>query len=161
MATPMVSGVAALVYSQHPTATPAEVRDAILQGADKLAVLAPRLVSGGRLNAYGALTAETFAPKASLAPVSDVTTTEVASINVTVPYHDDDLVDVSSLSNANISVRRAGFSNEAANVTLVSTSPTVNAANVDAVYRITPTSGKFGAADAGTYNVIVQANQIA
>jgi len=55
MATPHVSGVAALAWSLKPNATVAEVRNAILQGADRLASLSGRVATGGRLNAYNTL----------------------------------------------------------------------------------------------------------
>ncbi len=55
MATPHVSGVAALAWSLKPNATVAEVRNAILQGADRLSSLSGRVATGGRLNAYNTL----------------------------------------------------------------------------------------------------------
>jgi hypothetical protein len=56
MATPHVTGVAALAWSLAPTATYAQVRDAIFAGVDPLPVLAGKCVTGGRVNAFGALT---------------------------------------------------------------------------------------------------------
>ncbi len=56
MATPHVAGVAALAWSLAPNATLAEVRNAILQGVDRLASLNGRVATGGRLNAYNTLT---------------------------------------------------------------------------------------------------------
>jgi len=55
MATPHVAGVAALAWSVAPNATVAEVRNAILQGADRLASLQGKMVTGGRLNAASTL----------------------------------------------------------------------------------------------------------
>ncbi len=55
MATPYVSGVAALCWSLDPNASVAEVRSAILGGVDHLASLAGRVASGGRLDAYNTL----------------------------------------------------------------------------------------------------------
>lgn len=57
MATPHVAGVAGLLFSMKPTATVTEVREAILAGVDPLPSLAGRTVTGGRLNAWGALEA--------------------------------------------------------------------------------------------------------
>jgi hypothetical protein len=57
MAAPAVSGVAALAWSLKPTAIYQQVKDAILQGADKVAGLAGKVLTGGRLNARGALNA--------------------------------------------------------------------------------------------------------
>ncbi len=55
MATPFVSGVAALAWAADPNATVAEVRNAILNGADKVAALTGKVASGGVLDAYHTL----------------------------------------------------------------------------------------------------------
>jgi hypothetical protein len=55
MATPQVAGVAALAWSVAPNASMADVRNAILQGADRIATLSGKVVTGGRLNAYNTL----------------------------------------------------------------------------------------------------------
>jgi hypothetical protein len=62
MATPMVSGVAALVASAFPQATPDEIRTRLLGGVDPIAGLAGKVVTGGRLNALKALENDTLAP---------------------------------------------------------------------------------------------------
>ena len=55
MATPFVSGVAALAWSIDPNASVADVRNAILRGADPLPGLSGKVASGGRLDAYNTL----------------------------------------------------------------------------------------------------------
>jgi subtilisin family serine protease len=55
MAAPMVSGAAALLFSDSPTATPSQIKDVLLDSVDHLADLSGTTVSGGRLNIYGAL----------------------------------------------------------------------------------------------------------
>jgi subtilisin family serine protease len=55
MATPFVSGVAALAWAADPNATVAEVRNAILDGVTKVAALNGKVASGGVLNAYNTL----------------------------------------------------------------------------------------------------------
>lgn len=55
MATPYVSGVAALLFAKDPTTTPAIVRNTILSNVDPVAALTTRTLSGGRLNADKAL----------------------------------------------------------------------------------------------------------
>jgi subtilisin family serine protease len=55
MATPFVSGVAALAWAYNPNATVADVRNALLQGVDKVSSLSGKVASGGRLNAYNTL----------------------------------------------------------------------------------------------------------
>jgi subtilisin family serine protease len=50
MATPHVSGAAALAWARVPSASPVEVKDALLQGVDPQPGLAGVVASGGRLN---------------------------------------------------------------------------------------------------------------
>lgn len=54
-ATPHVVGVATLAWSRAPTASAAEIKQALLDGVDPLPGLAGKSVSGGRLNALGTL----------------------------------------------------------------------------------------------------------
>lgn len=55
MAAPHVAGVAALVWSMYPSLSASEVKDGILTAVDPLPSLEGKVLSGGRLNAYGAL----------------------------------------------------------------------------------------------------------
>ncbi|MDJ0661973.1 MAG: S8 family serine peptidase [Crocosphaera sp.] len=55
MATPHVSGVAALLWAEYPDLTAAEVKQLLLETTDPIAALDGKTVSGGRLNAYNAL----------------------------------------------------------------------------------------------------------
>jgi subtilisin family serine protease len=55
MATPAVTGVAALLLASEPGATVATLRRALLEGTDRKLSLAGTTVTGGRLNALGAL----------------------------------------------------------------------------------------------------------
>jgi thermitase len=55
MASPHVAGVAALVKAAHPEFTVAQVKAAILGGADPLASLTGKVATGGRLDACRAL----------------------------------------------------------------------------------------------------------
>jgi subtilisin family serine protease len=55
MATPHVSGVAALILSKSPNMSVAKLRDKLLSSVDKLPNLEGRIASGGRLNAAKAL----------------------------------------------------------------------------------------------------------
>ncbi len=57
MATPHVTGVAALILAAHPHLGVASVKRALLDGVDGVASLDGKVVSGGRLNARGALNA--------------------------------------------------------------------------------------------------------
>jgi len=55
MASPHVSGGAALVWSQNPTWTAQQVKNQLLQTTDPISALSGRTVSGGRLNINNAL----------------------------------------------------------------------------------------------------------
>ncbi len=72
MATPMVTGAAALLWSQYPAANWQKIKSALLNGVDQLPSLSRRAISGGRLNLDGAFSA--FSPSApavwSVAPAS-------------------------------------------------------------------------------------------
>lgn len=56
MATPHVAGVAGLVASMYPELSNTEIKERILNGADKLDAWKTKVADGNRLNAYGALT---------------------------------------------------------------------------------------------------------
>jgi len=54
-AAPLVAGTAALLKAVRPTASIQQVKDAILNGADRIPSLAGRVVTGGRLNVANAV----------------------------------------------------------------------------------------------------------
>jgi subtilisin family serine protease len=68
MATPHVAGVAALVLAHNPAASLATVRGAILGGVDLKPAFLGKTVTGGRLNAQGALSRVSPAPSPPPAP---------------------------------------------------------------------------------------------
>ncbi|MFQ5649813.1 MAG: S8 family serine peptidase [bacterium] len=72
MATPHVTGVAALILSQSPGLTPVQVKNQILASVDPVASLNGVTVTGGRLNAANALGAPQ-APIANAGPDQTVT----------------------------------------------------------------------------------------
>lgn len=57
MATPYVTGVAALIKSKYPSISTAGIKKAILDSVDKVTDLSNKVKTGGRLNAYKALLA--------------------------------------------------------------------------------------------------------
>jgi subtilisin family serine protease len=56
MATPHVAGAAALLWADDPTLTPQEVRQILFSNVDPVPSLTGRVMTGGRLNVYNALT---------------------------------------------------------------------------------------------------------
>ena len=69
MAAPHVAGVAALYLARYPYASVADVRNALLGGADRKPGLAGKLVTGGRVNAAGTLAIPPATPPPAPAPV--------------------------------------------------------------------------------------------
>ncbi|QJB46713.1 S8 family serine peptidase [Dolichospermum flos-aquae] len=55
MASPHVTGAAALLWSQNPTWTAQQVKNTLMQTGDSISALAGKTVSGKRLNVYNAL----------------------------------------------------------------------------------------------------------
>lgn len=64
MATPHVSGAAALLWGQNPSLTAAQVKVKILGSTDALESLSGKMVSEGRLNLYNLFDNDTTAPAA-------------------------------------------------------------------------------------------------
>jgi subtilisin family serine protease len=78
MSAPFVSGVAGLVLSVHPSSTPLQVRNAILNSVDHPEDLAGGFtVTSGRLNAQAALTGST----SNATPRTDGTIAGAVAIN--------------------------------------------------------------------------------
>lgn len=62
MATPHVAGAAALVLAYRPSLTPVELKRSLVMSVDSVASLQGKVVSGGRLNVFRALTQELVPP---------------------------------------------------------------------------------------------------
>lgn len=71
MATPHVTGLVGLLYSQYPEFSPSQIRSTILRYVDKIPSLSGKVRSEGRINAYKALS--------SLLPPSDLKVNTVSS----------------------------------------------------------------------------------
>ena len=76
MATPYVSGVAALIKSQNPSITGSQIKSKILNNCDILSSLSGKVVTGGRLNAARALGLSTATPTPSPTPTVTRTQTQ-------------------------------------------------------------------------------------
>lgn len=82
MATPHVSGAAALVWGQNPSLTHLEVKDRLLSRVDPISGLAGLTVTGGRLNVYNALQTETVPP----GPIQDLAAAGSSFQSVTLQW---------------------------------------------------------------------------
>ncbi|MDJ0669816.1 MAG: S8 family serine peptidase, partial [Microcystis sp. M53598_WE2] len=70
MASPHVTGAAALLWSQNPTWTAQQVKNTLMNTGDPLASLAGKTVSGKRLNVFNALGANLPSVTVSVSPAS-------------------------------------------------------------------------------------------
>ncbi len=128
MATPHVSGVAALLLARYPNATLTELRRRILDGVVQIPSLTNKTVTGGRLSAYDSLAA---APKGALQiEVSPRAGQPVAAGKTTILHAI--ITDLLPVTNAIVTANIAGFTN----LTLFDggTAPDVLAA--DGVYSV-------------------------
>ena len=82
LAAPYVSGAAGLVFSANPSFAYSDVKNILLNSADKKASLAGTSVSGGRLNAFAALSG--MAPAAP----SNLAATAVSSSRINLSWTD-------------------------------------------------------------------------
>lgn len=100
MATPHVSGVAALLLAKYPNATWPELKRRLLQGAVKIPSLNGRCTTGGRLNAYNALTLKGDGmPDVELYPTPGSSWPGGRSLTLRVAVSD-----LASITNASVSV---------------------------------------------------------
>ncbi|WP_051323865.1 S8 family serine peptidase [Candidatus Solirubrobacter pratensis] len=89
MASPHVAGVAALALAADPSASTAQLRAAVLNGADHPPALAGLSATGGRLNANGAVQAAAAISAEPPAPTATPTSTPVvtpAPMATTTPF---------------------------------------------------------------------------
>ncbi|MFP6750558.1 MAG: S8 family peptidase, partial [Pirellulaceae bacterium] len=159
MATPHVSGAAALLWSRMPDATVAEVRSAILEGVDVLPGLKGLVATEGRLNVYGALTVDTYAPRVSLELAEDITSGGNAAQAIHVAYRDNIAIKHASLDGNDLRVIAPG-SGELLPVTVKSTSEDSDAENIQVVYELAAPGGSWTPADNGVYQVMLQQEQV-
>ena len=162
MATPFVAGVGTLVFDVFSAATAAEVREAILSGAVTSGALEGFIDGSRSLNAFGALTASTFAPVPELVPVATITADGTVSLDITVTYTDDGSVDTNSFDIRDVEITRQGFSETLLTPASVATTTIdVDGRNRDAaVYTFTAPGGTFDATDNGTWFVSLREGEI-
>ena len=73
MASPHVAGVAALLFARYPGATPPQVKYSLMRTVDPLPAFAGKIATGGRVNAYGVLTAPLLDPPAAASATAAAT----------------------------------------------------------------------------------------
>ena len=97
------------------------------------------------------------APPTAAASTTDVVSAGAAPNTFTVVFSDNHNVKVSTLNSSDIMLQGPGGSIP---VTFVSVTPSGNGPSRTATYQFTPPGGDWNSSDNGTYNVVLQANQV-
>jgi hypothetical protein len=113
-------------------------------------------VQGPRIN-YFYVRHET--PTAHLRPIPPITGSGVSFTEFSITYRDDDAINRSMVDSQDIRVHRVGGGFEAA-ATLVSATPSTNADEVFAVYRVDAPEDSWDPSDRGEYEIIMQSGQV-
>ncbi len=147
MATPHVTGTAALLWSKLTNASPIEVRNAILTTAEA------EFSSTDRLNAVLAYNAPVFAPQVTLVSDENLTTQN----KLTVSYFDRNGIDLASLPESKIVISQQwGPRAESVGAIIDSSiSQTEGGKRVTAEYLFAPPGGTWDAMDFGQYTISV------
>jgi CSLREA domain-containing protein len=163
MAAAHVTAVASLVWNVFPTATVAEVRQAILSSVDEMASFDGRVTSNGRLNAAQSILAPVFTPQATVYSTEDVTTEGVDPHSFIVQYTYTTGIDLSTLGDDDLRITRSWGEAGQFAATLVPGSITAlpDGRTVRATYKIDPPGGQWEVFDFGTYEIEVLPNSVA
>ncbi len=158
MATPHVSGSAALVWSLQPDATVPEIRRALLEQGDLIPAIGSQISTGRRLNANKSLAANVFAPTVQLVSAANITIAGGTEQLITVKYKNRLGVDKASLGNSDIEITRQAALDETLTTTLVSSTENANKTEVTAIYRLAAVGGSWDAEDYGNYSITAKSD---
>ncbi|MFP6619757.1 MAG: S8 family serine peptidase, partial [Pirellulaceae bacterium] len=159
MATPLVSGTAALIAANLPDITTAEIKTAILNTVDPLAELAGKVASGGRLNAAAAVAVDTYRPRVTLVSSNQVDSTGEASYPLQVTLRDNVALDLATLDNNDL--RLLGPNGQQLNTVIshdTTSGPTDKEKTV--TYQVEAPAGGWDSSFNGLYNLVAVAGQI-
>ncbi len=172
MAAPHVTGAALLVWANLPDATMNEVRRALLESVDTKPSLSSKLATGGRLNAFGALDIDTFAPRATLLSSTDITNDGDTDHLVEITYTDNEFLALCAapssqtcsgqptLSDSDLIVFREDDPNDLLDVSLDYQGSVFPVASTIGKYLINAPGGTWDIEDNGTYQVKLRAGQV-
>jgi subtilisin family serine protease/Tol biopolymer transport system component len=160
MAAPHVAGAAALIWSDLSDATIPEVRQAILHAAKPLSDLTGKTVVGGRLNAFSALKADDFAPRAGLLEATDVTQAGGTFHSLSVRYTDRQGIDVTSIDDHDLLVTTLWGAHRDISVTLSSLDVRQGGKEVIATYHVPAPDGQWDPLDYGSYRISLLSGEV-
>ncbi|MCA9140606.1 MAG: S8 family serine peptidase, partial [Planctomycetales bacterium] len=146
MATPHVAGAAALIWSAFPQATVDEIHMALLSelSVDPLANGTELVRAGGRLSVAKAIAADVFAPSAQVVAKQNITKTGGETTEFTVAYSHRDGIDLDSIDDDDVIVRRQWGPADEIPVTLKPGSKSITADGAIATYVMkAPGGGNF------------------
>lgn len=146
MATPHVAGAAALVWSAFPQATVDEIHSALLGelSVDSLAGGTELVRTGGRLSVAKAISANVFAPSATVIAKNNITTTGGTATEFTIQYSHRDGIDLDSIGDDDLIVTRQWGPADEISVTLKPGSKAATADGAVATYVMeAPGGGAF------------------
>ncbi len=161
MATPHVSGTAALIWSALPEATVAEVRAAIIGTVDSFSGGNNVLSTGGRLNAGAAINADVFAPAARLIAKQNITTAGGVSTEFTVVYRHRSGIDSATIGDDDIIVTRQWGPPTTIPATVTQLGQPQADGSVSVTYKIDAPGGSWDPLDFGGYAISTVAGSIA
>jgi thermitase len=142
MATPHVTGAAALIKSQNPSVSDAQLKDQILRFAEGKSNLEGRVATGGRLHAYASL-AQTAPPDDAEPAVSSVKPSPRTRDRTPTATVRDDRTELSE-SNIRLALdgrERAGFSYDAGTDRLTYNSGRISVGNHTVTITATDAAG--------------------
>lgn len=162
MATPLVAGTAALLWSVLPQASVAEVRRALLESVDLKPEFINSVSSGGRLNAFSALQSTIFAPVAEVVTATNVVSSGGDSHEITVRYTDRNGLNTNSIGDDDLLVSHQWGNRETLSVILKASSiqSANNGTSVTATYILTPPGGTWDPLDFGAYSISTVAGSV-
>ena len=137
MASPMVAGVAALVKASHPEYTTAQIKAAILNGADVLPNLVGKVSKGRRLNAFYAISDRPKVENITITNQAPITLdiNEMEQLSVTIAPEKASKIVIWTSSDPNIATVSAdgavkGVSTGTASITATSNTNTAKKATI-------------------------------
>ncbi|PAY20398.1 hypothetical protein CKO51_06060 [Rhodopirellula sp. SM50] len=153
MATPHVSATAALIWSALPSASVAEIREAILGSAEAFPGGSSVVSSGGRLESAAAIKANVFTPTARLVSRQSIKTSGGASTEFVVEFDHRDGIDLSTIGDGSIEVTRSWGPADSPDVALKPSSILQNGTKVQATFVASAPGGTWDALDFGDYRI--------
>ncbi len=165
MATPHVSGTAALIWSALPFADLDEIRQTILSTAESVTGAAPfgsavSPVASGRMHAVSAITSDSYSPGAELLFANDILVSGSGAQSLQVRFSHPSGVDTNSLFGSSLTVQSSWGDRRILSAPIDFNSISVDGNEVTAQYLLQPPGGSWDPLDFGRYDVSIAADTV-